>query len=643
MFARFHVTKQADDVVLAQAEAFTQRVPILYVILIVNTATLAYTHYSDASKVLTVYAPLAFILAMVVRLYHWYALRKSSLTVEQARAAVRVTTPIVLALSLLLLAWSLTLLNLDVEGRHGLMSGDGHVVLYVALTVICCIFLLMHVRVAALSVAVAIVPVFCAYLMSTGDKIEIAVAINLLLVCAAMTYVLFVFAHDFERSTRAKSRLRQLSERNRQLANSDAVTGLPNRRHLFAALDHCRQSAEAYGIILIDLDGFKQINDLYGHAVGDKVLVEASERLTKLLPHGATLARMGGDEFAILLPGQAHLDDIVALSNELIAAMRLPIILPETIAHLGATAGVSMADPFGDPECDHYNQADYALVHAKRRKRGLTEVFSPFHAQSIRMDGEIEQAMRQAGLDEEISIVFQPIVNASNAAVIGYEALARWHHARLGPVPPSAFVAVAERSDLIHRLTLNVLEKALAAAREWPDHITVKVNLSIRDLSSPEQVLRLISLVRRSAVDPKRVAFEITESVLCDDLNAVGSALNVLRAMGASVAVDDFGNGYSNLRYIHRLQPEIIKIDRSFVERLGEDPHVARMVKTIIEMCENVGARSLAEGAETATQVDALRSLGCDQIQGYYFGRPMSAAEVAADLRARAALAHAPT
>jgi diguanylate cyclase (GGDEF)-like protein len=629
---------EIDDVLLAQAEAFKARVPILYAILIINTVTLAYTHHGIAPDAITIFAPGAIIAVMFVRLLHWNKLQKIQLSVAQARTTIRSTTVIAGVLAVLLLCWSLAMLHYGgPPPGAGQMSTKGHVVLYVGLTVICCICLLMHVRAAALLVTATIVPAFCTYLMMGGGKIELVVAINLLLVIGAMTYVLMIFARDFEHAIKAKARQRRLSERNTVLANTDAVTGLPNRRRLFAEMESCAEKNQPFGIIVLDLDGFKQINDLHGHPVGDKVLVEAGKRLAALVPADACCARMGGDEFAVFLPGRRNTADLVTLSCELIATLRPPIVLPDAVANIGASAGISINNPsINDGRCsDHYKQADYALFHAKKHSRGRAEVFSPFHERSIRMEGRIEQALRQSNLEDEISVAFQPIVRASDGRIVSYEALARWSNADLGSVPPSTFIAVAERSDIIQRLTRIVLSKALAAARDWPSDISLKINLSMRDLSSPEQVLRLVSIIRQSDVEPKRVAFEITESALSDDLGAVRSALNVFRAMGLTVAIDDFGSGYSNLRYIHRLQPDIIKIDRSFVERLGEEASASSIVKTIVELCHNIGARALAEGAETPEQVALLQGLGCDEIQGYFFGRPVTQDEVTSFLHAR--------
>ncbi len=631
---------QPDDaVVLAQAEALKKRIPILYTILIVNTVTLALTHYESGPLAVTVLAPGAIIAVMCLRLLHWHRLEKGAFTAAQARRAVHSTTRIAGLLGGLLLAWAIAMMNFDVRGDDGFMHGDGHVVFYVGLTVISCIFLLMHVRAAALLVTVTVVPIYCAYLTFSGERIEFLVAVNLLIVAAAMLYVLTIFARDFEQLVLTKADLARLNETNAALANTDAVTGLPNRRQLFAAMERSIQANQAFGLIVLDLDGFKQINDLYGHPVGDKVLIEVGQRLAALIPADACFARMGGDEFAVFLPGRRRQHDMVALGNDLIGALRSPIVLSCVVANIGASAGISIADPDAADglNCNHYKRADYALFFAKKNGRGRADVFSPEHESSIRRDSEIEQTLRQADLNHELSVMFQPIVAAGDGRVVAYEALARWHSARLGCVQPADFIAVAERSELIHRLTRVVVTKALAVAGTWPSDVNLKINLSMHDLSCAQQVLRLISIIRRSAVAPSRLTFEITESALAADLETIQSALNIFRAMGLSIAVDDFGSGYSNLSYIHRLQPETIKIDRSFVARLGQEPHAASIVKTIIELCHNVGARSLAEGAETPEQVGILRTLGCDEIQGYHFGAPASVAQVAAFLADRPA------
>lgn len=626
------LVEDVDDVVIAQAEAFKQRIPILYTILIVNTVTLAYTHHDAGPIAVTLGAPGVIMAAMIIRLLHWVKLKSQPFTPDEARKVVGSTTRIAGVLGGLLLAWSVAMLQYDVQQQANQMTGDGHTVLYVGLTVICCIFLLMHVRAAAMTVTLAVVPAFCGVLIWNGGKIELVVAINLLLVMAAMTYVLTIFARDFKQTVIAKGNLRRLSETNTILANTDSVTGLPNRRRLFAEMQRVASVNQPFSVIVLDLDGFKQVNDLHGHPVGDRVLVEVGGRLATLVPENCCFARMGGDEFAVFLPGARRETDVLRLARELVWALRAPIILPEATLTVGGCAGISMAAA-GSSETDHYKQADYALFHAKKLGRERVELFSPAHEEAIRTDGMVDQALKHADLDEQLTVLYQPIVRATDGCVVAYEALARWHHPELGAVSPATFVPIAERSDLIHALTRSVLKKALDAARDWPDDIHLKINISMRDLASPEQVLKLIAIVHRSQIAPSRLAFEITESVLELDLQPVQTALGLLRDMGISIAVDDFGSGYSNLRYIHHLRPQTIKIDRSFVTGLGIEPHAKDVIKTIIELCHNVGSRSLAEGAETQQQVDILRELGCDEIQGYHFGRPTGLADIVASFR----------
>lgn len=614
-----------DDVVLAQVNALKRRVPIVYLILILNTVTLSYSHYGAGSALVTLVAPGAVVVLMAVRLLYWRRLQALEFTPHQARQVIRVATVLAGIVGLLLLSWSMAMLHYNVAGAEGTMSGDGHVVFYAGITTICCMVLIMHLTGAAVLVALTVVPAFCWHLAASGEVIEPVVAVNFLLVAIVMLHVLREYSHEFREAVVARRELRDMSETNTILANTDTVTGLPNRRHLFTKLQRTQEAKDPYGVIVLDLDGFKQVNDLHGHPAGDKVLIEVGKRLSALVPSRSCFARMGGDEFAVFLPGMQSPEGMLELSHRLIDSLLTPIAISGAVVTVGACAGISIADPgtVGYFTKDHYKQADYALFHVKKNGRGSAAIYSPEHEESIKLEGTIEQCLRRADLEQEVSLACQPVVDANTHQIVAYEMLARWHSPQLGSVSPAQFIPVAERAQLIQSITRVVLKKALGAALDWPHHLGVKVNLSMRDLSSPEQVMQLLAIVRQSGIDPKRVEFEITESALSLDLDCVHSAIDLFRALGVTMAIDDFGSGYSNLRYIHRLQPQTIKIDRGFVSCLGTDESATSIVKTIIELCNNVGARSLGEGVETREQADILRDLGCNEIQGYYFGKPV--------------------
>lgn len=624
--ALFSSSSTSGEVVLAQLDAYKRRVPILYVVIFINVVALSFTHFGAATPILTVCVP-AFIGAVIIlRLMHWLRVKSQIVSVAEARRMIRKTTYLGSIIALATISWALALYS-HANADNGTDLGTrAHVVLFVGVTVISCVCLMMHVKAMAVMIMLIVVPTFSAYLIYRGSAPEIAIALNLLLVCAAMMYVLLVYASDFEKLVLAKVDLGQLNEVNARLANTDPATGLPNRRHFFAALQARVEEGKPFAVAVVDLDGFKQVNDLHGHLVGDDVLAEIGRRLVAHAPAGASVARMGGDEFALLL-SEHDVEEVMALAENTIDACRAPIAFNHVIAHVGASIGISIETADGHPEAqavDHYERADYALFHAKKCGRGRAEIFSPDHASATRNASVVEQALRRADLEEEITVVYQPIVRATDGSIVAFEALARWMSPKIGTIPPNIFIPIAESNELIYKLTRVIIRKALIDASGWPDHIRVKINLSVRDLTSAEQMIKLITILRQAPLDPKRITFEITETVLAEDVEVVSASITSLRALGAAVAIDDFGVGYSNLNYVQRLSPDVIKIDKSFVDRIATDPGTLGIVKTILELCRNMGAASIAEGIESKIQADILRSAGCNEFQGYYFSRPLT-------------------
>ena len=614
----------------AQLDAYARRVPILYLMLMVNMAALAATHVGVAPPSVTLYIPALIVALMAVRLLTWRRRRKIKTTEQEARRAIQRTSILGCLLAIGILYWALTLYSYGGAPGLPVSSTQAHVVLFIGLTVFGCTFLMMPVRAMALAIALIVVPIFSGYLIYRGSMLEVAIAINLLLVSGAMVYVVIVYASDFEHLVVAQKDLFNLNEANAALELTDPVTGLPNRRSFFTLLDQADTAKQPYAVAVLDLDGFRQINDLHGHAGGDDVLAEVGRRLMRQVPAGSCIARMGGDKFAFLVH-ESDASEVMAIVQDLIDACRAPIRLKHGEAHIGASVGISMATGQADSSISHYERAGYALDHAKKVGRGRAEIFTPDHERSTRDSSVVEQALRRADLEQEIELFYQPIVRAKDERVVSFEALARWTSPGLGAIPPAVFIPVAESNELIHQLTRVIIHKALAEAATWPHHIQVKINLSVRDLTSSEQMLHLLTILRRAPIEPRRITFEITESVLAEDVENVSAAIGSLRALGATVAIDDFGVGYSNLSYVQRLSPDLIKIDKSFVDRLTIDRGTVGIVRTILELCRTVGASSVAEGVETKAQADILRSVGCSEFQGYYFSKPLPR-EVARDL-----------
>ncbi|MGD0720887.1 MAG: EAL domain-containing protein, partial [Roseiarcus sp.] len=369
---------------------------------------------------------------------------------------------------------------------------------------------------------------------------------------------------------------RRLGLENARLANTDGLTALPNRRRFLTALDQTLRPATRHGrrftVGLIDLDGFKSVNDLHGHAVGDKVLVETARRLRELCDSDTLVARLGGDEFGIIVEADLSEAEIRALGARLCEVLAAPVALPGIVVEVSGSIGFAVFPQAGPSAELLFERADYALAHAKEHRRGRTAIFSIEHEAEIRRMANMEMCLRHADLETEMALHFQPIVDVVRGRTIAFEALARWTSPTLGRVAPDVFIRLAERSDLINRLTAVLLRRALAQARTWPEAIHVSFNLSTRDLASREAVGGIMAIIEESGVAPGRVDLEVTETALIRDVGQAKTALLALRAMGVGISLDDFGTGYSSLSFVQQFPIDKIKVDRSFVREVETKP-----------------------------------------------------------------------
>ncbi|HKQ60300.1 MAG TPA: EAL domain-containing protein [Candidatus Polarisedimenticolaceae bacterium] len=411
-------------------------------------------------------------------------------------------------------------------------------------------------------------------------------------------------------------------------ANHDALTDLPNRyllsRRVDEALAAGRRDGRPVAFLLLDLDRFKEINDTLGHPVGDVVLRQIARRLQQPLRPGDTIARQGGDEFAVLLPG-TDLAEASRVARALIGALEEPFPVDRLALRVDTSIGIAMYPAHGTAAADLMRRADVAMYLAKRGRTGLA-VYEPEHdAGSMRqltLTGELRGAL-DAG---QLLLHYQPKVSAASGRTVGVEALVRWNHPQHGNIPPDEFVALAEHAGLIRALTHFVLHAALLQCAEWRRQgleLGLAVNLSARNLldaALPEELRRMLAATRLPA---RTLTLEITESVLMEDPERALEIVTELDRMGVEISIDDFGTGYSSLGYLKKLPAREIKIDKSFVLEMDRDPDDALIVRSTIELAHNLGLRVVAEGIERPEVWHALRALGCDHGQGYLFSRPL--------------------
>jgi diguanylate cyclase (GGDEF)-like protein/PAS domain S-box-containing protein len=408
------------------------------------------------------------------------------------------------------------------------------------------------------------------------------------------------------------------------LACHDALTDLPNRAavdsHFSRVLDGARLRGGSFAVLCIDFDRFKQINDLFGHSMGDKALREASQRL-EVAAQGAFLARIGGDEFIAItehdpLPSSAEL-----LANRLRGALDRDIEIDGHSFELGLSIGIAVYPRDGDDARSLFANADAALYRAKHEGRGTIRFFTAAMDQQLRDRRALEHDLRSAVANDELFLEYQP-QRHSKGEIIGFEALVRWHHPQRGIVPPAEFIPIAEESDLIVEIGEWVLREACREAALWSGSLQVAVNVSAIQFRRGNLRHLVQTILRESGISPARLELEITEGVLIENVARAASMLKSLKVLGVRVALDDFGTGYSSLSYLQSFPLDRIKIDRSFIASLGRTGRSLAIVRAVIGLAHGLGLPVLAEGVETNDQLATLIGEGCDAIQGFLIGRP---------------------
>jgi diguanylate cyclase (GGDEF)-like protein/PAS domain S-box-containing protein len=438
------------------------------------------------------------------------------------------------------------------------------------------------------------------------------------------------------------SQRRALEDEMTHQAFHDPLTGLPNRALFMDRLQHAlartTRRPESIGVLFLDLDNFKLVNDTLGHQLGDALLMSVAGRLQRHARDGDTVARLGGDEFTILLEDLTEVQDAIVIAERVAEQLRVPFqleVLPGQEIHSTISIGIAISTSGQNSPHDLLRDADVAMYDAKSTGKARYSVFEVAMNSRMKDRLELETELRRAVEEKQFRVFYQPIVELASGKILEVEALIRWDHPTRGLVPPGEFIPVAEQTGLILPIGQWVLEQAARRVRAWHDQfptrepLLLSVNLSANQFRDPHLVEKIATTLKETGLAPGYLKLEITESVTLDHTESALATLHELRALGIHLAIDDFGTGYSSLSYLRRFPIDTLKIDRSFIEGLGRDSEGTAIVNAVIAVARTLKMRVTAEGIETAGQARMLRELGCDWGQGYYFAKPMPSMDLA--------------
>jgi diguanylate cyclase (GGDEF)-like protein len=453
---------------------------------------------------------------------------------------------------------------------------------------------------------------------------------ELLLLGGLLMLALLVFAiRRYLEQKRETGRRIAAEAHARELAFQDGLTGLPNRRQyddaLKAALAAPPRGGAVHAVFLLDLNGFKQINDVHGHAIGDEVLIVVAQRLLGAVRGGDLLARFGGDEFAILARHLVGPEAATNVALRVIQALEVPIATGRLRHKIGAGIGIAVVPNDATVPQEALRKADVALYRAKEERRSALRFFEPQMDRQVRERHQIEVDLREAMESGCISTVYQPSFNLKSGEVVGFEAAPLWIHQTHGVIPAERFIPIAEETGLIHLLAAQLLRDACAAAARWPQHIVLAIDLFPSQLKDRDLKAQVVKILRENAVAPQRLEIEITESALVADLEGAQHVLGGLREAGVRIALDNFGTGYSSLYHLRNFKLDKIKIDKSFVESMSSTRENAAIVRALIGLGEGFGLTIAADGIDTSAHQAQLVRTGCEQGQGHLYSEPLSA------------------
>ena len=619
------------DLARAQFREFVHQVPLVYLILSCNAAAVSLTYSQFADPLLSSAFPIVLCSIAAVRGTWWSRRKLSVFSDAEIQRHIRTTGTLAIVLTSAFMAWGLLLYS------YGDVQAKNRLTFFLALTQVSAVFCLMPLRPAALSVAtVATAPFFVYFMLVDGGRM-VPEAIMLALVAGGMIVILYRYNRTFSKLIRSQRILRhrqaetqKLSDENRQIAFTDPLSGLPNRRALLARLEAVSEQsglgADSLAFVFIDLDGFKVINDLHGHQFGDDLIARVGHILESVRPLHGMLVRMGGDEFALLIEGPDAAATASEFAEQALTRLTLPLKIRGRALQVGASIGIAVADADTNGPFELLRRADTAMYAVKANGKGGIRAYDSSLDEGRILRHQIEREIA-SGLGRcEFDVVYQPLVDARDFTTVGVEALVRWPGRPAGPLNPDEFIGIAEGSGLIQALGMYVLERACRETRDI-EGLRVSVNVSPVQFSHPDFERQVMLVLDATRLAPERLQLEITERHLIDYPERARRAIDSLRAIGVGFALDDFGTGFTSLAYLQSYGFTCVKIDRSLTKRLQTEQKASHLISGLVQLAKGLDLRVVAEGVEDEQLAQMLKMAGCNELQGYHFGRPASLAQ----------------
>lgn len=635
-FRLFYLDTSDPELMRAQFSSFQGHIPLLYVILVCNTVAITVTSFNAAALVKTLLAPIA-ISSIAMSRAIWWLRQGDTQKFSDAELARHLWRTCLLAVLMTLTFNAWVIWVYQDAGAYA----RSNLTFFLALSQVSTVFCLMTLRAAAMRVSVVSTIAFALYFSWVEGGQLLPQSLVLCCVCIGMAVVTHSFNRSFSEVVQSRRTLHirqlqteKLSEENRRIAFSDPLSGLPNRRELLARLDRLEQRqgllANSLAIVFIDLDGFKTVNDEHGHHAGDELIRTVCQRLREQCPDNAILARVGGDEFTVLLETDGNTENAQAsaltLGLRLLEQMALPVLVDRHVLQISGSIGIaSNTDSDVNPR-ELLRRADLAMYHAKTEGKGQVAIYSDEldkgRLRRIEIEGQIGSGLGS----NEFDLVYQPIIDAASGAIVAAEALLRWPRRAEGALSPDEFIHVAEATGQIHPLGLYVLERACRDI-EPIGGLCLSVNVSPAQFRHPGFEQQVLKIIEQTGFVPERLQLEMTESYLLTNPGMAIKAMNTLKAAGISLALDDFGTGFTSIHYLKSYGFTHIKIDKSLLQGLEPDSKATMLVAGAVTLARALDMSVIAEGVEHEAQASILRDLGCHEMQGYLFGKPVPLAE----------------